>query len=67
MAIPEKLNLWDRIFNRYRLIVIDEGEEEFPCDPSEYYLYPIHCTKRFVRYRKIDRLTGFEEIIKKYV
>lgn len=34
MNAPEKLNLWDRFFNRYRKEIIAEGD-----DPFSHYIY----------------------------
>ncbi len=65
MAQPEKLSLWDRIFNRYRKEIAEEGSEtwtnyEIPECPRKY-------TRNFVKYRVIDRVTGSETIEKKYL
>jgi hypothetical protein len=62
---PEKLNLWDRLFNRYRRIVVDEGREiwtRYDC-MTGYHKYHRH----FVKYKVIDRVTGSEIIEKKYL
>lgn len=64
---PEKLNLWDRLFNRYKTIPIENGTElyryyPFGMKPSFDYYFE----RDFTIYHKIDRLTGGYEIIKKY-
>lgn len=71
MAQPENLNLWDRLFNRYRKEIIKEGSEQ-------WFSYPSHVTwvteemkikylRQFVKYRIIDRVTGSETIKKEYL
>ena len=68
---PEKLNLWDRLFNRYKLEVIEEGEDSFTRyqDVGEQILKlpPKKFYRTFVKYRRIDRLTGSEKLIKEYI
>jgi len=70
----EKLSLWDRFFNRYKKVIIEEGKETF----AEYYslndfLYPgqripdSDYKRCFVKYKIIDRLTGSETIEKVYL
>lgn len=64
---PEKLNLWDRIFNRYKTIPIENGNETWTHHPygiksSFDYDYDRH----FTIYHKIDRLTGGYTIVKAY-
>lgn len=56
---PEKLNLWDRIFNRYR-IEATEGEEEWVKYSKFDYSrrFPQTFVRCTVNYKKIDRLTG---------
>lgn len=67
MSQPEKLNLWDRFFNRYRKVIVEEGEEEWvktrwftAWDGPRKVETPI--SRNFVKYKIIDRLTGSEEI-----
>lgn len=68
---PEKLNLWDRLFNRYRKEVHDRGttiNRRFyrkdgviiPGSESE-------SETKWVEYRVIDRLTGSETIKREYL
>lgn len=64
---PEKLNIWDRIFNRYKTIPVEEGEEDW----TYYHKYnPFdkrYSQRSYVVYHKIDRLTGGYEVIKEYL
>ncbi len=70
MNTPERLNLWDRLFNRYRKEVADRGQSLWQTthtyggvvigEPSEYY-------RNWVEYRIIDRLTGSETIKREYL
>lgn len=59
----EKLSLWDRFFNRYRRVVVEEGRETWrrhythgPIVPNSEY------TRKYVKYKVIDRVTGSETI-----
>lgn len=65
----EKLSLWDRIFNRYCTVVIDEGTERwFRCDSYTGIRIPnSEYQRNYVKYKKIDRVTGSEEIFIKYL
>ena len=66
MNTIEKLNLWDRFFNRYKMIIKSEGVESW-CHHSYGVKIPYSdYSRKYVVYRKIDRLTGSEELIKKY-
>ena len=62
---PEKLSMWDRIFNRYRTSVIAQGTEKWnkyqPSTGKQLMTY----SRDFVKYQKIDRLTG--SVVKIYV
>lgn len=69
MATPEKLNLWDRLFNRYRKEVINRGQEKwfriFNTPLSEAGIQDpqrISYIRTFVDYKVVDRLTGSETI-----
>ncbi len=67
MNTPEKLNLWDRLFNRYKNIVISEGTETW-CQRRYGMRVPnTDYPRLFVKYKRIDRVTGSEEIFKKYI
>lgn len=66
---PEKISLWDRLFNRYKLVAVEEGMEEWA--KRSYLKYTgeskrVEYVRQYVKYHKIDRLTGAYEIIKKY-
>lgn len=64
---PEKLNLWDRLFNRYKTIPIENGKELFTYYPFKMKSsFDYDFERDFTIYHKIDRLTGGYEIIKKY-
>lgn len=65
---PERLNLWDRFFNRYRREIHNRGSEMWGrmrvsggwAPDSDYY-------RLYVEYRVIDRLTGSETIERDYL
>ena len=65
MTTPEKLSWWDRFFNRYRRVIVEEGQETWS---SESVLYGMRMNdarefqRKFVKYKIIDRLTGSEKI-----
>lgn len=61
---PEKLNLWDRLFNRYRKEVKEQGEEDWTHYGSAS---PIKYVRSYVEYYVIDRLTGGYTIEKEYL
>ena len=72
MSQPEKLNLWDRFFNRYRKVIVEEGVEDWV--KTKWFKFwdglrkietPI--SRKFVKYKIIDRLTGSEEIKLEYL
>lgn len=71
----ESLNLWDRIFNRYKKVIISRGKQEWThryssngynyhagerVPNSEYY-------REYVEYKIIDRVTGSETIKLEYL
>jgi hypothetical protein len=62
MAQPEKLNLWDRFFNRYRKEIVEEGVETWVKRPYDCELLKYKFNRNFVKYKIIDRVTGSEEI-----
>lgn len=68
---PEKLNLWDRLFNRYKYLPVNKGSEEWSKRfINRYYGYVGEKTiyyRDFVEYHKIDRLTGSYTIEKEYL
>lgn len=61
----EKLNLWDRIWNRYRKEVADRGSID------GYYMGFMgtreYVTREWIEYRVIDRLTGSETLKREYL
>ncbi len=69
MTTPEKLNLWDRLFNRYRTEILEEGTENWSYYPygMQVSTYKVEYSRRFVKYKRIDRLTGSETIEKEYL
>lgn len=73
MAQPEKLNLWDRVFNRTRREIVEEGKEtwhaRFPANHwYEGQIIPnSNYTRSFIKYKIIDRVTGSETIEKVYL
>jgi hypothetical protein len=63
---PEKLNLWDRLFNRYRKEVKEQGKENWTCYHDtgvENFKY----MRSYVEYYTIDRLTGSYTIQREYL
>lgn len=74
MSAPEKLNLWDRFFNRYRKEVIEQGCENWEKYVNADGFNHIYCEKEwrafsrnYVKYKIIDRLTGSESIKIEYL
>lgn len=68
---PERLSLWDRVFNRTRREVHGRGKETWtkrPRDPYGYYIgKPYEYTRTWVEYRVIDRVTGSVTIEREYL
>ncbi len=63
---PERLNLWDRLFNRYRREVAARGTDH----RGLYHGGRDTGVKRsyhWVEYKVIDRLTGSETIEREYM
>jgi hypothetical protein len=63
----ERLNLWDRFFNRYRKILIKKyiktywAKGEWDYFAGTYEWIPAHYyTVQYGLFKKIDRLTGSE-------
>ena len=63
---PEKLNFWDRIFNRYKKIPVNQGKETWFRNIHGIKIQDSEFIRSFVEYHKIDRLTGGYEVIKEY-
>lgn len=70
---PEKLNLWDRFFNRYRYILVQKFTErywrDFERDMTSIGVdYPAGWIRvNYGVFRKIDRLTGSETEVTKVI
>ena len=64
---PEKLNLWDRIFNRYRRDYLTEGTETWHYTIDGMKLPNSSYNRNWVKYMIVDRLTGGETIEKVYI
>lgn len=65
--LPEKLSLWDRFFNRYRTTVISEGSETWFKSYGGVRLANSEYVRNYVKYKRVDRVTGSEEIILEYL
>lgn len=65
MANPEKLNLWDRVFNRYKKTIHKQGSENW--DSFRRGIITHSYSRDFVEYLIIDRITGSETIEKVYL
>lgn len=67
----EKLSLWDRLFNRYRKVIVQEGDEGWTkiirCDYTGAVLGKHNYSRNFVKYKIIDRVTGSETIKVEYL
>lgn len=67
---PEKLNLWDRFFNRYRREVVTRATENWKHQAQVAGIPtgdPFRYTRDYVEYRIIDRLTGSVRIEREYL
>ncbi len=66
---PESLNIWDRIFNRYRKEIIERGSETWTQRYGNFGVITdkFNFARQFVVYKVIDRLTGSETIEKEYL
>lgn len=69
MSQPEKLNIWDRLFNRYRREILKRGEETWSSRDSWTGIEIPNSTwtRHYVEYKIIDRVTGSERIEKEYL
>lgn len=68
MTTPESLSLWDRLFNRARREIIEEGTETWGKQHAPYIEGSTQYFSRdFVKYKIVDRLTGSEKIKKEYL
>lgn len=68
---PEKLNLWDRFFNRYRKEVIKQDKELWETYNTLHGVIVGKAKREYersvVHYRIVDRLTGSERIEIEYL
>ncbi len=64
---PERLNLWDRLFNRTRKEVADRGRSEWKRYDGDTGREITTFYRTWVDYRVIDRLTGSETIEREYL
>ena len=63
----EKLNLWDRLFNRTRKEVIGRGEERWHNVHYGYTIPNSTFERSYVDYKITDRVTGSEAIKRVYL
>lgn len=63
----EKLNLWDRFFNRYKQEIVKQGVETWTKRKSYDWSQTWDYERHFVIYKIIDRVTGSETIEKDYL
>jgi len=63
---PEKLNLWDRIFNRYKEIPIEMGNSSWSRAIDGVILENTKYVRTFVVYHIVGPLTGGYTIDKRY-
>lgn len=65
---PEKLGLYDRFFNRYRRIPIQDGSETWTKRYCNYWSeWFVPYNRDFIVYEIVDRLTGSVKIEKEYL
>ena len=67
MAESEKLNLWDRFFNRYREKPIEEISEKWYREYQGKRLEGSEYIRLKLKFKRIDRLTGSETIEYRYL
>ena len=67
MAQPERLRLWDRLFNRRRREIMEEIEETWYQTYEGKKLQGSEYIRKKVKYKVIDRVTGSETIEYRYV
>jgi hypothetical protein len=64
---PENLNLWDRLFNRYRRVLLDRGAVQRSSYRDDVKIPGSEFISQWVEYTVIDRLTGSETIEREYL
>lgn len=66
---PEKLSLWDRIFNRYRKTIRNQGSENWTrrYHSDGFETSQFEYKRDYVEYTVTDRVTGSETIEKEYL
>ncbi len=67
MATPEKLSLWDRLFNRYRRTIHNRGSETWNKYAYDIKIPNSSYKRDYVEYLITDRVTGSEHIEKEYI
>ncbi len=65
----EQISLWDRWFNRYRKVILEQGSEPWIDYPygKAHPEYGVRFARNFVKYKVIDRVTGSERIEIEYL
>lgn len=66
---PEKPNLWDRLFNRYRKTIKSQGSETWirRFHTNGFETSQFEYKRDYVVYTITDRVTGSETIKKEYL
>ena len=55
----EKLNVWDRIFNRYKVVLVETSNEKwFYLHRFDWHHEKSYYNREYALYHKVDRLTG---------
>lgn len=67
MAQPEKINIWERCFNRYRKEIHNRGSDTWHRSLYGSKLPNSEYNRDWVEYKIIDRVTGSEEIEREYL
>ena len=61
----EKLNFWDRIFNRYKKTIHNRGTETW--SSYSFGKYMASYSRSWIEYKITDRVTGSEMIKREYL
>ena len=68
MATPEKLSIWDRLFNRYKKTIHKKGSDKwFRTNSLGYRIEGSDYSRDYVEYLITDRFTGSETIKREYL